>query len=83
MSVFVVRAFVKLRETASGYKELAAKFTELERKLGTHYQAIASTIAVIRQLMSSPFPRAQADRLSTKTRQEVEPPHDCKPIAVD
>ena len=54
MSVFVVRAFVKLREIALDYKELAAKITELERKVGTHDQAIASTIAVIRQLMSSP-----------------------------
>ena len=54
MSVFVVRAFVKLRETALRYKELAAKITELERKVGTHDHAIASTIAAIRQLMSSP-----------------------------
>ena len=54
MSVFVVRAFVKLRETALKYKELAAKITELERKVGTHDRAIASTIAAIRQLMSSP-----------------------------
>ncbi len=54
MSVFVVRAFVKLRQSALRYKELAAKITELERKIGTHDQAIASTIAAIRQLMSSP-----------------------------
>jgi len=54
MSVFVVRAFVKLRETALRYKELAAKIRELERKVGTHDHAIASTIAAIRQLMSSP-----------------------------
>jgi hypothetical protein len=54
MSVFVVRAFVKLRETALQYKELAAKLTELERKVGIHDHAIASTIASIRQLMSSP-----------------------------
>jgi hypothetical protein len=54
MSVFIVRAFVKLRETALRYEELAAKITELERKVGTHDHAIASTIAAIRQLMSSP-----------------------------
>jgi hypothetical protein len=54
MSVFVVRAFVNLRETALQYKEPAAKICELERKVGTHDQAIASTIAAIRQLMSSP-----------------------------
>jgi len=54
MSVFVVRAFVKLRESAVGYKELASKLTELERRVGSHDQAIASAIAAIRQLMSSP-----------------------------
>jgi hypothetical protein len=54
MSVFVVRAFVKLRETALQHKELAVKIIELERKVGIHDQAIASTIAAIRQLMSSP-----------------------------
>ena len=54
MSVFVVRTFVKLRETALGYKELGVKITELERKVGAHDQAIASTIVAIRQLMSSP-----------------------------
>jgi len=54
MSVFVVRAFVKLREIAMRYKELAAKIAELERKVGRHDQAITSTIAAIRQLMSTP-----------------------------
>ncbi len=35
MGVLVVRAFVKLREIAKGYKELVAKITELERRVGT------------------------------------------------
>ena len=33
VSVFVVRAFVKLRQLALSHKELAAKLAELERKL--------------------------------------------------
>src|SRR5262249_45057187 len=33
VSVFVVRAFVKLRQLALDHKELAAKLAELERKL--------------------------------------------------
>src|SRR5687767_168242 len=36
MSVFVVRAFVKLRDTLATHKELAEKLSELERKVGTH-----------------------------------------------
>jgi phage regulator Rha-like protein len=66
MSVFVVRAFVKLRETALQHKELAAKIAELERKVGTHDQAIASTIAAIRQLMSSPARERKQIGFTTK-----------------
>jgi hypothetical protein len=33
MSVFVVRAFVKLREILATHNELAYKLAELERKL--------------------------------------------------
>ena len=41
MSVHVVRAFVKLREMLLTHKELAAKLDQLERKIGSHDQAIA------------------------------------------
>lgn len=54
MSVFVVRAFVQLREMLSTHKELAAKLDALERKVGSHDQAIAGLIDAIRQLMTPP-----------------------------
>lgn len=57
MSVYVVRAFVHLREMIATNKELAAKFTDLERKLATHDQAIAEIITAIRQLMAPPEPK--------------------------
>src|SRR2546425_8458551 len=50
MSVFVVRAFVKLREVLATHKQLADKLTELECKVGTHDKAIVSIIAAIRGL---------------------------------
>ncbi len=53
MSVFVVRAFVKLRETLVSHKELADKLTELERTVGTHDKAIKSIIAAIRGLTAT------------------------------
>ena len=56
-SVYVVRAFVKLRETLSANKELAVKLVELERKIDTHDQAIAGILEAIRQLMSPPRPK--------------------------
>jgi len=56
-SIFVVRAFVRLREYAATHKELAAKISELERKVGSHDESIRSILAVIRQLMAAPEPR--------------------------
>jgi hypothetical protein len=40
VSVFVVRAFVRLREIIAGHKELARKISELEQKLGDHGEQI-------------------------------------------
>jgi hypothetical protein len=54
MSVFIVRAFVQLREMLSTHKELAAKLDELDRKVSGHDQAIAGLINAIRQLMAPP-----------------------------
>src|SRR4030043_383112 len=54
MSVFVVRAFVKLREMMSTHKELAHKLAELERKLQNHDESIRSLVVAIRQLMRPP-----------------------------
>ena len=59
MSVFVVRAFVKLRETLATHKELAHKVAELERKLENHDESIRSLVVAIRQLMAPPESEAE------------------------
>jgi hypothetical protein len=55
MSVYVVRAFVKLRELLSSNRELARRFAQLEtridKKLTEHDDAIAAILSAIRQLM--------------------------------
>ena len=60
VSVYVVRAFVELRDTVVAHKELAKRLDELEskleRKLATHDQAIAGILDAIRQLMVPPEP---------------------------
>ncbi len=53
MSVFVVRAFVRMREILSTHKQLAKKLEELEEKVTDHDQAISGLIEAIRELMSS------------------------------
>ena len=57
MSVFVVRAFVRLRRMTGAHKEMAAKLAELERKLASHDGSIKALIEAIRQLMAQPKPR--------------------------
>jgi len=57
VSVFVVRAFVKLRELAMAHKEIGQKLNELERKVSGHDQAIAGLINAIRELMTPPAPK--------------------------
>ncbi|MCI0707034.1 MAG: ORF6N domain-containing protein [Ignavibacteriae bacterium] len=52
MSVFVVRAFVRLRETAIEHRELAEKLKELERRVGQHDSNISAIIEAIRELMT-------------------------------
>ena len=54
MSVFVVRAFIQLRELLASNRELADRLDDLERKLSTHDQAIAGLIDAIRRLTSVP-----------------------------
>ena len=54
VSVFVVRAFVKLRQLVLAHKDLATKLDQLERKVGSHDEAIQQLVAAIRQLMAPP-----------------------------
>jgi hypothetical protein len=58
MSLFVVRAFVRLREVLGTSKEVAAKVAELEGRLETHNTAICQLIAAIKQL-TQPAARPQ------------------------
>ena len=61
VSVYVVRAFVQLREVLATHKELAKRLDELEsrieRKLVTHDQALADIIRAIRELRAPPEPK--------------------------
>ncbi len=56
MSVFVVRAFVRLREMLATNRRLAGKIDELENRLDTHDSTIQDLIEVIKELMTSEDP---------------------------
>ena len=55
-SVFVVRAFVRLREAIRSHAELAKRLDELERKVGTHDRAITQIFNALRQRTTPPEP---------------------------
>ncbi len=54
VGVYVVRAFVKLREVLATHKELAQKLSELEGRVTGHDEHIQSLFEAIRRLMASP-----------------------------
>ena len=56
VNIEIMRAFVRLRELIASNKELAAKLDQLEKKVGSHDQAITEIMLAIRQLMASPEP---------------------------
>jgi len=56
MSVFVVRAFVRLREMLATNRRLAGKINELENRLDTHDSTIQEVIDAINGLMTPEEP---------------------------
>ncbi len=69
MSVFIVRAFVQLREMLSSNKELEMKLLELERKVSSHDQAIAGVTGMTNMpplIMKPAMPVSLSPSLSRK-----------------
>jgi hypothetical protein len=56
VSIYVVRAFIQLRDLLAGNKELAQHLKELEQRLQGHDQAIADILEAIDELMNPPEP---------------------------
>jgi len=56
MSVFVVRAFVRLREMLATNQRLAAKINELQNHVAMHDSAIQDLMEAIRELMAPEEP---------------------------
>ena len=56
LGVHVIRAFVELRRWLGSQTALAAKFAELETRVGTHDEQISGIIEALRQLTASPEP---------------------------
>ena len=55
MSVFVVRAFVRMRKVLAANQEIVAKLAELEHRIESHDGDIQDLVEAIRELMA-PLP---------------------------
>ena len=71
MGVYVVRAFVQLRELLSSNKALVQKLNELDHKLKNHDDAITAILSAIRDLMHRPAPRRQRYRFHRQHRRKA------------
>ena len=56
VSVFVIRAFVQMRDAVASHRGIAKRLDQLERKIGTHDRAIGQILDAIRQLTQPPDP---------------------------
>ena len=54
VNVAILRTFVRLRQALESNRELAQKFSDLERRVGKHDDEIAVILEAIRQLMAPP-----------------------------
>ena len=71
MSVFVVRAFVRLREMLATNRRVAGKINELENRLDTNDSVILDLIEAIKELMNPAKPRRT--RIGFQSRQPMQP----------
>ncbi len=54
MSVFVVRAFLRMREWVAGQADLATRLTQLERRVGAQDSELREVIRSVRDLLEPP-----------------------------
>lgn len=54
MSIFIVRAFIKMREMLATHADLAQKIEEIERKQKEHGDQLSSVYSVVKQLINPP-----------------------------
>ena len=57
MSVFIVRAFIRLREMALKNEQLGRKVDQLEKRISDHDEILIELVREIRRLIESPNPR--------------------------
>jgi hypothetical protein len=62
VSVFVVRAFIRMRRMLGGQRQFALKLAELEDRLATHDENFKIVFDALRKLMQRPNPEPEPER---------------------
>lgn len=79
MSVFVVRAFVRLRQYLATHKDLAERLERHERRLGSHDEAIASLVQTLHRLANPAEPRRRPIGFILPAEETSKPPPRSRP----
>jgi hypothetical protein len=70
VSVFIVRAFVRMRRVLSEHRELARRLAQLERRLSEHDEQILSIVRAMRTILgNNPVPNRR--RIGFNVRDET------------
>jgi predicted NBD/HSP70 family sugar kinase len=78
MSVYVVRAFVQLRELLASNTELACRLDVLERMLQGHDAAITAILSAIRELMKPQEPKRRGIGFTADVERRNRRPRSCR-----
>jgi hypothetical protein len=88
MSIFVVRAFVRMREALAMNQHIVAKLADIERRLASHDAEIEELFEAIRELMAPPpgsrrrigfaIPSDSAQGISKVPKACLPPPPNCR-----
>ena len=63
MSVFIVRAFVRLRKMVLTNKRLSKKFAQLEKRVSDHDEILVEIVREIRKLIDAPKPSGKRESI--------------------
>jgi len=63
MSVFIVKAFIRLREMALTNEKLARKMDQLEKRVSDHDEVLIDLVHEIRKLIETPKPKTKKPKV--------------------
>lgn len=55
MNIFIIRAFVKLREVLSNHKDLARRIEDIERRQRRHANRLEGVYSIVKELLETPL----------------------------